>query len=257
MNRSKIDKHRATLRAMAARLEGTVAELEDEARSAAGGQSQGNLSNTPLHLGDLGTDAFLQEMSATVYENEEYLREEVAAALARIDQGAFGTCEHCRKAIPAARLDTLPYTRYCVQCSVELHAGRDVNLNHGRPASGAGTLGQIGGMPDSPRSSREQPAAAGKPSKKYPEIPFTDLEAVRGPTALEDIHAVGTAAGGTAVGGLAGTNVGHGDPAGAHLEEAAGSGAFDARADEIDDEDEPTTHTGLAHNNKPSKGSRT
>lgn len=46
-----------------------------------------------------------------------------------------------------------------------------------------------------------------------------------------DIHAAGTPAGGTAVGGLAGTNVGHGDPDNADLEAAEGSGDFDARLD--------------------------
>ena len=245
MNRTKLEKYRDTLRAMGGRLASTVAGLEDEARTATGGQSQSNLSNTPLHMGDLGTEEFLQEMSATVYENEEYLHNEVTAALGRIEAGTFGACEHCGKAIPAARLDALPYTRYCVKCSEKLKAGLDVNLNHGRPQAGAGTLAQIGYGPAPPRGGRESPAGEPTPAKGRPEIPFTDLEAARTKKSADDVHAVGTAGGGTAIGGLAGTNVGHGDPAGAPLEDAIGSGNFDTRAeDEGEGAEESTAFAG-------------
>jgi hypothetical protein len=42
-----------------------------------------------------------------------------------------------------------------------------------------------------------------------------------------DIHAAGTPGGGTAVGGLAGSNTGYGDPEIEELEEAMASGLFD------------------------------
>jgi DnaK suppressor protein len=40
----------------------------------------------------------------------------VNAALQRIDQGSFGTCERCAKAIPPARLRALPEARLCLAC---------------------------------------------------------------------------------------------------------------------------------------------
>jgi hypothetical protein len=43
-------------------------------------------------------------------------------------------------------------------------------------------------------------------------------------------------AAGTAVGGLAGTNVGEGDPADTDLEDAMGSGNFDVAIEELNDE---------------------
>lgn len=232
MTQTKIDKYRDILRQMAARLDGTVAGLEDDARTGTGGQSQSNLSNTPLHMGDLGTEQFLQEMSATVYENEEYLRGEVVAALDRIEKGTFGTCENCGKSILAVRIEALPYTRYCVKCSEKLHAGADVNLNHGRPQAGFGTAAQASYGPEPPRG---EPAAGTEPPLRPEpalEIPFTDVAGDPPKADRDDVHAVGTAGGGTAVGGLAGTNVGTGDPDGANLEDAAGSGNFDTTADD-------------------------
>jgi hypothetical protein len=49
-----------------------------------------------------------------------------------------------------------------------------------------------------------------------------------------DFHAAGTPGGGTATGGLAGTNVGDGDPDNADLENALGSGIHDSAGEELD-----------------------
>jgi hypothetical protein len=57
-----------------------------------------------------------------------------------------------------------------------------------------------------------------------------------------DRHAAGAIGGGSAVGGLAGTNVGDGSPENADIDAAAGSGQFDAVLD-ADDED---AYSGIA-----------
>lgn len=49
-------------------------------------------------------------------ETEQSLRE-VRAALARLDQGLYGTCESCGEEIAPARLEVLPETVLCVQCA--------------------------------------------------------------------------------------------------------------------------------------------
>jgi RNA polymerase-binding transcription factor DksA len=48
--------------------------------------------------------------------NEEAMRDAVTAALGRIENGTYGTCESCGKSIPLERLDAIPYTPYCVNC---------------------------------------------------------------------------------------------------------------------------------------------
>lgn len=71
------------------------------------------------------------------------------------------------------------------------------------------------------------------------EVPPTE----RGPAGCAGggIHAAGTPGGGSAVGGLAGTNVGDGSPDEADLEAAAGSGNFDV---ELDAEEEAEAYAG-------------
>jgi DnaK suppressor protein len=40
----------------------------------------------------------------------------VDAAMARIEEGTFGTCVRCGKPIPAGRLEALPWAAYCIEC---------------------------------------------------------------------------------------------------------------------------------------------
>jgi RNA polymerase-binding protein DksA len=41
----------------------------------------------------------------------------IAAALRRMDSGAFGVCAECSADIDDARLEALPYARYCIDCA--------------------------------------------------------------------------------------------------------------------------------------------
>jgi len=140
MTKQKMEKYRDLLRDLIERVRGDYAALEEQARMGTGGDAGGNLSNAPMHLGDLGTEQFTQELSATLLENEREIRGEIVAALGRIDAGTFGRCENCGRDIPEERLEALPYTPYCTPCSAELQSGARVNLNEGRPRSGADTM---------------------------------------------------------------------------------------------------------------------
>jgi len=232
MNGEKIEKYRGLLLDLSARLRGDIESLDDQARTGLGGEAGGSLSNAPMHLADLGTAVYLQELNSTLLENQEYIREEVLGALRRIEEGTYGRCENCGKDIIEERLELLPYTRYCTPCAADLQAGKDINLNTGRPQTGAETMNPHDDDEDEDQGGEGSPLADD-------EIPFTNLETeTTGGELAGDVHAAGTAGGGTAVGGLAGTNVGEGDPADVDLEDAMGSGNFDVSLEEDDD---PTT----------------
>jgi DnaK suppressor protein len=42
---------------------------------------------------------------------------DVERALAKLDEGAYGTCESCGKEIGEARLEAMPATRFCITCA--------------------------------------------------------------------------------------------------------------------------------------------
>jgi len=219
MTKQRIQAYRDRLLQLEARLRGDQATMEDEVRTGTGGPSGGNLSNAPMHQGDLGTSEYTQELDATLYENEEHLRAEVRDAIDRVEQGTFGSCERCGREIAGARLDALPYTRYCTSCAEKVQAGEPVNLDEGRPQSGLDPTARRAGeaVPEGVIPGDDENALAAEESD-------TTASAHQ-----EDTHATGTPAGGTAVGGLAGTNTGEGDPANADLEDAMGSGQYDQR----------------------------
>jgi len=117
MTQAELENYQQRLLALGKRLTGDVSGLADEALRKTGGEASGNLSNTPLHLADLGTDNFEQELTLSLLETEGRQLEEIAAALERIRQQTYGICQGCGKEIPRERLDALPYTRYCVDCA--------------------------------------------------------------------------------------------------------------------------------------------
>lgn len=41
---------------------------------------------------------------------------EIDAAIDKIRDGSYGTCERCEKAIPIARLQAMPFTTMCIDC---------------------------------------------------------------------------------------------------------------------------------------------
>lgn len=45
--------------------------------------------------------------------------EEVHAALERVGQGQYGTCENCKKEISEERLTIVPESRHCAECTVK------------------------------------------------------------------------------------------------------------------------------------------
>jgi RNA polymerase-binding transcription factor DksA len=117
MTKTELEKYRRALLAQANRLQGDLQGVKNEALRKTGGEASGNLSNVPLHLADLGTDNYDQELSLSLLENEEGLLEQTAEALRRIEAGTYGACVECGKAINAERLAALPHTPYCITCA--------------------------------------------------------------------------------------------------------------------------------------------
>lgn len=208
----RIEKYRKQLLELRTDVRANLEDVSEQARQPTGGQADGGLSNAPMHLGDLGTDTYLQELSSTVMETEQDLVDEISAALERIDDGTFGTCEECGQPIAEARLAVLPYTRYCVKCAETADSSPRANLNVGRPQRPQDTLADKTAQGIEPG---DQPEVA----REHSPSPLADT-------------AADTAGGGTALGGLAGTNSGGGDPDDVDLHAATSRGHFTPESEE-------------------------
>ncbi len=82
-------------------------------------ESLGELSLIDNHPADVGTEVY--ERSRDVAQHDRLLHkvETIDAALERYAKGEYGKCEHCSREIPYERLEALPYTTVCTECSRE------------------------------------------------------------------------------------------------------------------------------------------
>jgi DnaK suppressor protein len=62
------------------------------------------------------TIAFERSQVGALAEQAEQHLAEVEAALGRLADGSYGTCETCGRPIPAERLEVRPVARTCVTC---------------------------------------------------------------------------------------------------------------------------------------------
>lgn len=118
----ELDGFRETLQGLRSRLRGDLNQMTDEALQN-GPDGTGNLSNMPIHMADMGTDAFDQEFTLGLIENEQSTLDQIVEALGRIDKGTFGHCQECGDLIAKPRLQALPYTAHCIECARKREQG--------------------------------------------------------------------------------------------------------------------------------------
>lgn len=95
--------------AMSARL---VESLRDELATAPDDSSQ--------RVGP-ATDGLRQldeEFTSALIARLEHLIREMRAALGRMALGTFGACEYCGESISEAKLEGIPWDRFCTNCRV-------------------------------------------------------------------------------------------------------------------------------------------
>ena len=97
-----------------ARLEADLAELDTGDRDSLSEASGENAYRD--HMADQGTATFARELDMTFEENERGELEDVRAAIKRLDEGTYGTCERCGCDIPINRLEAVPAANMCIQC---------------------------------------------------------------------------------------------------------------------------------------------
>jgi RNA polymerase-binding protein DksA len=68
------------------------------------------------HLADSATATLNREIDYTLEENSGHVLSSIEAALLRIENGTFGTCVRCGKAIAEERLEAIPYATRCIDC---------------------------------------------------------------------------------------------------------------------------------------------
>jgi DnaK suppressor protein len=105
---------KAALEAERDRLEHEIADLErDSATNLTDASGENNYRD---HMADQGTATFGKELDMSVEDNARELYKQVAEALARVENGTYGTCVRCGEEIAPGRLQAVPAARLCITC---------------------------------------------------------------------------------------------------------------------------------------------
>jgi RNA polymerase-binding transcription factor DksA len=98
----------------------------------------GDLSAYGQHMADAGTDTFDRDFALSMVASEQEALSEIDAAIKRIHDGTYGTCEVTAKPIAKERLLAVPFTRYSAE------AQKDLERNRHRTRSQPGLFGELG-----------------------------------------------------------------------------------------------------------------
>ncbi len=114
MDKTTLKSLREGLESELDRLETQVEEMEREGHEALSEASGEN--NYRDHMADQGSATFDRELDMTLEENVKEALTSVRHALARMDEGSYGTCERCGAQILDARLEAIPTATLCITC---------------------------------------------------------------------------------------------------------------------------------------------
>ena len=79
-------------------------------------ESSGDLSGYSFHMADMASDDYDRDFSLGRATEEQKILYAIDEALKRIEDGTYGSCLSCGRAIAKKRLKALPYTELCIDC---------------------------------------------------------------------------------------------------------------------------------------------
>lgn len=129
MEATKMSELRQALEQRRGEIQGEVDRMDDEIRSIGldQGDEKGSVGN---HLAEDGSNVTEAERLSTIGDDMRDVLAQIEAALGRMDDGTYGTCQRCGKPIHRERLEAFPYVAYDIDCQTILE--RENALRTGR-----------------------------------------------------------------------------------------------------------------------------
>ncbi|MBI1746758.1 MAG: TraR/DksA C4-type zinc finger protein [Acidobacteria bacterium] len=87
--------------------------------------------SNPVDLEERAEQDFEQERILQVCQEKSRRYKAILRALARINSATFGQCQNCGKGVGKKRLETIPWTEFCLRCQTQCD-----ELNHHRLEAG-------------------------------------------------------------------------------------------------------------------------
>ena len=117
--KTDFSQYRKILEVARKKIVGDLSHLEKDALNTSQRDASGDLSGYSFHIADMATDNFDREFNLGLASTEQNILNEIDEALRKLDEGRYGVCEICSKAIIQKRLLAVPFTRFCIKCQSE------------------------------------------------------------------------------------------------------------------------------------------
>ncbi len=101
------------------RVEKAIANLRDEHAGSLDDEVEEVAATPGEHIADSATATLGREIDYTLGENSGEVLTQIDAALQRIEDGTYGTCSNCGRAIAPERLEAYPWASLCIDCKRE------------------------------------------------------------------------------------------------------------------------------------------
>jgi len=103
------------LLAIRARLMTMLSEVRKDIDQEVRGAAERDLAHIN-DTSDMASDSAEGDLSLRIAESETAEAGEIERAIEKIDNGTYGVCETCNKAIGVDRMQFLPYVTLCIKC---------------------------------------------------------------------------------------------------------------------------------------------
>lgn len=108
MDANKVPKYQSKLEEIRASLVGDVARSLKSSKE--------DFADVVADINDDATQTYSRQLMLNLGEQDWEKLKQVEEALNNIKKGVYGVCQKCEKSIPEARLNIVPFAKYCVEC---------------------------------------------------------------------------------------------------------------------------------------------
>jgi RNA polymerase-binding transcription factor len=105
------------------RVQAAIANLRESHPGSLDDEVEEISAGSDNHIGDSATATLGREIDYTLGENSEQVLAEINTALKRIEEGTYGTCAMCGKAIAPERLEAYPWASLCIDDKRKVERG--------------------------------------------------------------------------------------------------------------------------------------
>ena len=116
MSKAKLRMYRALLLKEREKVGGELSHIAANTLNKSSRESSGDLSGYAYHMADTASDDYERDFALGRATDEQKALYIIDEALKRTEDGTYGSCSECGKAIPKTRLKAIPQADLCIDC---------------------------------------------------------------------------------------------------------------------------------------------